>query len=259
MSRNKRKEEGQEKAAKKKFGIFAKAIAAFVLVIFAAVIAAFLRQNHAQEPKLTIHRFEETQMTEFWAKRLQPVAQQLNERTFPLKEINERYDFLSVKIKSRYNTGLGADVVLGYHPVHPYILAESCLVGGKTCLRIYVAAYCNLYKIWEENGVAQRDEIIRNSLAVSVLHEMDHLAGGWVREKASDKPYTIDDAVESEKRAWAETCQHTLRVMAEYRYKVLGSDWEMYRHWEECGRDAESPAWDSCIRAIYAPVHNRFK
>jgi hypothetical protein len=90
---------------------------------------------------------------------------------------------------------------------------------------------------------------MQDNLVITVMHERDHLAYGFVNAK-QEHVSTADEHVAQECSAWALTCEYTLRPMIEDYQRPMTDDISiMYKAWLEAGRNEESPLWKQWIRS----------
>lgn len=187
----------------------------------------------------------------FWTNHLHvPLTQTLYYGLYNIQDIQERYIFLSQKINSRYGRELVFNVVMTYLPQSRYVPMASGVDKGTPTVYVFLPSVIDNDKSGREEGLTAED--LELGSVVGLIHEMDHLAFGFVQEERDGYVSTLDELVNDEKRAWAETCEHTLRPLVEKQKKKFSSGTLMYlQAWNKCGRNAHSQLWDEFIRVCY--------
>jgi len=192
----------------------------------------------------------EAELKEFWAKRMKRTFEDelLNYR-YPIAEINERYVFLARKIEERYQKKLQVSMVSTFNPASKQIMAGPMIKNGIPIVELIVPALVNNHGwLVEQHGEKLGEELFEISTIVGFIHELDHLAYGYVSEDRS-----LDSLVELERLAWAQTCEYTLRPLVEKDAVRLGeSERIYYLAWINGGRNPDSPAWRKFIMDAYA-------
>ena len=90
-------------------------------------------------------------------------------------------------------------------------------------------------------------ERYEDSIVVGYLHELDHLAGGFIGTIDENLQTTIDH----ECLTWAETCEHTIKFFVETGREVNQSDLSFYNTWKKCGRNPYSKRWRDFMSNMY--------
>ena len=170
---------------------------------------------------------------------------------YPLKKIQDRYNLQTQALGKKYPKGLAIHLVTTYNPEGPDILAGCWITNDQPQIDIVIPKLLDIYYEKRAEGDGQWSQRMQNVLIVSILHEQDHLAFGSVIG-SREHPSSLDELVDSESKAWALTCEQTLRPMIEeYQVPLTQSDHFYYDHWIQSGRMETSPAWRKFIRDLY--------
>jgi len=181
------------------------------------------------------------QVTDFANSRLGPlIFDELPKGTYPLPEIQVRYDTLVRMIRERY----GKEHLIDWRSVYfenRHRTVATWVDQGVPTVFIALPSVMDLHELEQQNGVSIADSM--RSFLVDFMHELDHLAHGYVFTSDHKAPEEIVRA-RNEGLTWAETCEHTMRPLLEiHKQKLALRHVEMYRLWLSCKRSADAPMW----------------
>lgn len=104
-----------------------------------------------------------------------------------------------------------------------------------------------------EKRVGVSNEKSERGFVVDFLHELDHLAHGFVPTEGSNP--SVAERIENERKTWAETCEHTIRPLLEtHRLTIAPRHFSAYKAWLSAGRDANNATWRSFIERECKPL-----
>lgn len=190
---------------------------------------------------------EEMQM--FFDARLAPLLlETLPKRQFHLSEIQARYDTLTQMIRERYGKDYALDPRGRYWPMEKQTVVATRIENDIPTIAIFIPSLMDLREAEKKVGV--RDEESERGFVVDLLHELDHLAHGFVSVTGEALP--VPQRLDNERRAWAETCEHTIRPLLEKRrLSIAPRHFACYQAWVASGRDSNSRVWRSFIDRQY--------
>lgn len=173
----------------------------------------------------------------------------LNVAAFP--EVQEHYHALVLEIRQRYQSEIKLSLVTNYARVGQDVNGGSFRnTNGVPTIEVYIPAIMDLFKFQKSRGAS--DEDFKSLVVVNVMHELEHLAGGWIPQTGFEKePY--EKRMNDEKQAWAKTCEHTLVPLVEKKRggQILLDTYPYYTWWIAAGRDVNSPKWHDSIWKFY--------
>ena len=226
-----------------------------MVLIGAFVFALIPRSILAQG--LVVRRYTDDQLEHFCQEKLEVVGEGLAHEMCPLAEINAHHAELAKLIKTRYGGAVQLQVIAAYHRANPFVTAENHVTNGRAHIDFYLAAFNNLYDMFKTEKDPYAEERIRHGFVVSILHEMEHLAYGYVV-----KPVYVKDVQAAEKfgitqdtfeaRTWAITCESAIRPLLTHQAHIMGSDLLFYDKWVKCGKEVDSKAWRIFINNRYS-------
>lgn len=216
---------------------------------FIGILFAVNAKKNPTPPHLPSYTAEEQQA--FWAEHFPNFLDWFFQGGLPFPELNERCAMLRGLIQQRYGKDLHINLVTTYNPDSPAVLAGNYIKEGVPELELVVSNVINLHNAFRASGDPEWKPRLQNGVLVSMMHEMDHLAYGYTSEFGKRSP--LEELVEDERRAWALTCEHTLRILVEHCHAPLNSsDMQYYHHWLVCNRDENDPRWKEGLWNVYS-------
>jgi hypothetical protein len=191
---------------------------------------------------------------------VEPLIMQVVRGELPLEGLNARSREQTKEIRARYGRGVN----LYYFqelPQSSSVLAsvmQSRVDNGVPKVFVFMPNIVANFEINGSTNFETRMQEHRADIVLGFMHELDHLClgdvPGW---NASTNATDAEALLECEKRAWALTCDKTIRVFVEHGYPVIKTRRTFYDAWIESGCDAKSPIWDKAIRRLYKPVYDK--
>lgn len=197
----------------------------------------------------------------FWEQNFQTIfTNLLFNYQYPIPEIGQRVKELNTAIQKRYHQNLKINLQERYlAPSQPnkYVFAGSTLSAGTSpTIYLSVPALMIAYQELQKAGQLEKQKYTEINFLIGFIHELDHLAGGYVI--ADKKTESLEKLVECEKRAWAETCEKTIRILVEdYQLKLSPTERIFYEQWLKAGRNANNPSWQEFIKNTYTDLYRR--
>lgn len=170
----------------------------------------------------------------------------------PTPEMNDRYLLLTRMVEKRYRRPLEINRTTAYNKRSELIMAGCWISNDVPHIDLIVPALIDSYnRLVKTNGQLVGEQLFKTCAAISFIHELDHLAHGYVSINHQNK--SLDFLIEIERLAWAQTCEFTIRPLVEKHGIALDeSDQIYYEDWVKAGRDASSPIWIDSIRSAYS-------
>ncbi len=238
-----------------------------MITIGIASVAPFIsgcdnKKDHTSEnphpsntPAAEVHLEEisKVEFTEFWEKHLTEIRMLLEKGQCKYPEINERYNKLVQETKERYGKELGIIIAINYNPLSKDVMAGSIVEESGPKLGFFVPALRDIYERKKKDPYPGWEEEFQNMTLVAGLHELDHLASGYVMNP-KDQDASFEGRIRREKQAWARTCEYTIDPMIKKGVKIEESDMLRYEAWIKSGRNVDSPIWDKAMRDIHQMI-----
>lgn len=184
----------------------------------------------------------------FWKSHLEKVYEALGTRRYKLEEINSLNRKLVLLIEERYGKKLQFSICENLNLNGELILAGSQVKNGIPMAEIVVPAFMGVREeIFSNFPPVIAEQMFEEVCVVSLMHELDHLAYGFV---VTDPVQKADFHLEA--MAWAKTSENTIRIFMEKSLPVSPAEKLIYANWVRCGRDANSPGWHKFIAEAYA-------
>lgn len=201
-------------------------------------------------PVLAQPAFEQTMA--FYTERMHHVVQdQFTEFKHPLKEVNDRAVVLREKVAGKFGKVLHIQFLHQYSSYGPRVFEMSEIIIDLPYLHVVIPAHMDRYREYLASGAANATVRFENALTIGLMHELDHLA-----LDATDPPSMMlsekEKLIRGEIMAWAETCEHSIRVFVEKGLPVSEDEQYLYDQWVKTGRSVTSPAWTNFIRTTHA-------
>lgn len=178
--------------------------------------------------------------------------QTLLTETFPggryrIPDIQRRYDLLVQKLRGRYGREHAFDA-LNQYGESTKVTMGSGLKDGVPYIQLFLPSLMDLSDAMRSRGFGAGE--FERSFVIDLMHELDHLAFGLVPPEG--RAPTREEFIANEQRAWAETCEHTLRPLLEaHRLTVEARHFSCYRAWVRSGRNADSAEWRRFMQSQY--------
>lgn len=167
---------------------------------------------------------------------------------FWIPEIQARYNLLVQKMRERYGKEHVVQPRGLYFPASRFRTIGSRIEDGVPTVFIFIPSVMDLHAGEKRAGASSKDSM--RSFVVDFMHELDHLAYGYVAESRQD--VSIEERINNEKQAWAETCEYTIRPMLEtHRATIASRQFAVYQAWVASRRDVNNPKWRSFIEEQY--------
>ncbi len=187
---------------------------------------------------------------DFWENKVPELKDLILNNHCSYPEISARYLDLRRQIIKRYSKPTDVEICINYNPLGKNIIAGSIVKDKGPKFGVFIPALRDVYNFRQQEQKEGWEEGFHNLALVSVLHELDHLASGYII--TPEKHDTSFDAkMDREKHAWALTCEYTIEPMIKRGAKIDDSDMQRYNAWVEAGRNVDSPLWDEAIRGIH--------
>ncbi len=210
--------------------------------------------SHVATPSQPVQRrYTEEELKRFWNDQCKVVEEFVLHGQFRVPELSERYHTLHALVVERYHSSFRANWVMDYDPASVDTITGCSVKDGAPQIEVMLAKAADLSIEYRARGDRQWKERLENSLVVGILHELDHLTCEGATPPAQQPPFDV--RVEAERRAWAQTCEHTLRVLIERYNAPLGTSEELYYlKWVNAGRNLDSPQWIEAMREAYGSL-----
>jgi len=191
-------------------------------------------------------------MRKFWDSEIAPFMMKLDNGTYALKEIQQRYSFLCQKIFEIFGVRLHI-AANAFMP--PDFAGEGfCLptgarfFNGRPEIGMFVPVLASIFEDIRRTKREGARERFETTVISGIIHEMDHFVLGVYGD-----PQSMSHVIEGETRVWAQTCEHTLRLFYEvHKRELCSNDISYYSNWVRCGRDVENPNWKAFIASLYS-------
>lgn len=187
----------------------------------------------------------ESEVKAFWARELEGLFKEriLTGQT-EYAVLNAQLRESRVEIRKRYGRDLEMRMVANYAKAGWLVMMGSLVSKGQPAVELIIPSLMILHHECAKRGHDAR-RAFELAILVGFLHELDHLALGEVGRSTH---------VESEKRAWARTCERTIRPLVEFGAPVEAGHRIYYDAWVSARRDERSPKWDAFIRTHYGAL-----
>lgn len=162
-----------------------------------------------------------------------------------------RYDKLTQLIQARYGKMFDIRMDKNFNPVSPLVAESAGVEKGSPYVGLILPAFMNIHReLIAENGDELGKKLFRQSIIVGFMHELDHLAFGFVTPEGSPKDHA--KSLENETRAWAETCENTISELVRLKLQLGPNEVTYYSAWVASDRSVSSPSWIAFIRNAYS-------
>lgn len=193
--------------------------------------------------------YSEKELRQFWEVHLKELVQDgLFAGKHPVPDIQDRLQYLHREIQVRYKK---YNVQLSVaHPTQTNAFAGCSFSNGVPNLVIFVrncmSWYYQAQPVVDYSGT--KEEAFATLVTSVVMHEFEHIVGDTPHGEIVDPV----DKIAFEKRAWARTCEYTLRPLVEKQKAAISvSDQIYYTNWVLSGRNEDSPEWIAFIEDTY--------
>lgn len=186
------------------------------------------------------------------------VEDQFDRGGHPLREVNERVNTLRGRVAQKFGKVLHLQFMHVYAEPGPRVYEMSLIQDNLPFLYVVVPAHRNRYLHYASMQTADATARFENALTVGIVHELDHLA----LDATNPLPVTYSEKekfIWGEIMAWAETCEHTIRVFVEKGMPVSEDERYIYDAWVRAGRSVESPEWMKFIRDSHQEAWRSFR
>jgi hypothetical protein len=222
-----------------------------LLLIFVGLTVLTPSTSTAQESgsgDRPVHAVQEINL--FYAAHMRKIlTEELERGNYASREMRDVHSILVQKIHMLYHTGPQFKSTTLYATASPLVLAGSKVDNGVPSVLFIVPAFIDYHgRLIRKFGTRQGEEIFVNSLTIIGLHEMQHLAYGFVL--SGDLSPAAANAAEI--KTWALTCQDVIRIFAEKGLPISESAQEAYRAWVASGRNIMSTRWKDFIENKYS-------
>ena len=96
------------------------------------------------------------------------------------------------------------------------------------------------------------EQMFRTNVLIGFMHELEHAGNNPVPMVA-----TKEAKIETERVAWAGTCEYTTRPLIEtYRMPLPEDMSACYGTWVQSGRNAHSQLWVSTVERVHSMIYN---
>lgn len=214
--------------------------------------------------------YEDAEINGFRKQYLRVLDETLFKERHSMPMINDRFKALKTAINKKYGqyptmdytnayyfvakTGITSEKIVKYGVPKDIIIVPGVSAGNtveKGVPRVYiiVPAYLDFIASAKKAKVSALliQEVVGNSLVIDVMHELDHLA--------YDSPFTSKTTPEefnrAEARAWAETCQNTIRHFVRAKSPIPDDHLAIYTKWNVTGSIMRRE-WQDFISEKYA-------
>lgn len=195
----------------------------------------------------------QAQVAQFDTERVRPVIENLLRGVHPVPELAARLGRLAELARTKYGVRLEVALSLEYGSRSRTAFASNHVADGVVFVTFYVPAYLDLY---EEYRSSDRDialAILSNSIALALIHEMDHAAHGYSSSLSS----TIEQKAQNEILAWSLTCEEVIRPLMEKGLPVTDNQRAFYDAWVQGGRTTFSRSWAEFIKWKYGYITDK--
>lgn len=189
----------------------------------------------------------------FWEAKMQPILHALGAKRYVFSEINELYQRLVFGLYGRYkckwqnllDDESSRDIVTTNSTVSPM---SSTVIGRVPTISIFIPEWVGIFS---QAGGSQ--ETFETAFVVGYFHEMIHLARGLAPKHG--QPINRQHMLYSERLVWADTCEKAIELFVRRGRTLLSTEQMYYDAWIQCGRNAESQAWEDFVEGLYQHVH----
>ncbi|OHA36662.1 MAG: hypothetical protein A3H57_03460 [Candidatus Taylorbacteria bacterium RIFCSPLOWO2_02_FULL_43_11] len=195
--------------------------------------------------------YSEEEMRDFWLTKYWGNISALFEKRSKISEIQGRFSALVENVSAQYGTNIVLNMVTTYVAESTLVLAGAWVTNGGPQIDIIVPRLIDIHATFEKADIADWEQILQREMAISVMHEMDHLVlqkdDGFSRQN----PAPLDILVEQECAAWANTCEFAIRPILEKGLRLTDITRDTYFVWVQANRNRGSPRWKEYIRSLY--------
>ncbi|MDO8594864.1 MAG: hypothetical protein Q7R93_05145 [bacterium] len=205
------------------------------------------QENARTNSVLSVYSMQEMQV--FSAQNIEPMlSEALPKGQFRIPEIQQRFTTLRQQCFERYTNDIVFEMAIHYQGKSRDVLAGCLIKNGVPTVQLRVPAIMDVFgEMKRENG----SERFEYTLLILTIHELDHLAHGYV-SKGLTQSFTFTNFIANEKKTWALTCEHTIRPLLEkYDAPLSFSERVYYEQWTNANRDVNHPGWETFIRSYY--------
>jgi hypothetical protein len=224
--------------------------AMILLVVGSFIALAIISMVKSDKHVIVSKVYTDQEMKTFWAEHLEGVIVKMINSRHHFSTINSRTEELGRLIQERYQRQFEVKMITTYHPASRMIFAGNWVKDGVPIIELYIPTFIDIHtELINEHGPNQGEIIFGNGLAVGFIHELDHLAYGYV----SDSSVDLEKLVDGERQTWALTCELTIRPLINQYQAKLGPDKDIYySNWIKADRNADNPIWIDFIHRAYS-------
>ncbi|MFA7302388.1 MAG: hypothetical protein WC030_01430 [Candidatus Paceibacterota bacterium] len=186
------------------------------------------------------------QVEAFYNQQISPVVEGLLKGSHPVPELGARFSELAVRARDKYSLHFNVGISLEYgHRKTGF--ASNHVDAGQVWVTLYAPALYDSHKQHQLTDPQHADAIVANTVALSMIHELDHAAHGYT----SSPTASAEERAQNEIWAWAETCEKSMSVLAERGLPMTRKQREIYEAWIKAARTTMSQSWNDFIRNMY--------
>lgn len=190
------------------------------------------------------------EVKQFWGNQLHVIKELTESQQYPIPEIREYYLKAQQDILNRYGKEVYMQVTVNYAPISRDVIGGSSALGDGPKLGIFTPALRDIWENSKNSTDPKWKEKFDNLSLVALMHELDHLASGYVLTP-TNADTSLEGRVLREKKAWALTCENTMEPLVRNGKQLEHSDQIRYDAWIKAGRDVNSPLWEEFIRRLH--------
>jgi len=198
------------------------------------------------------------QMAQFWNMEMNDILVPLVNGQYALSEVQERFNLLNNQIVQRY----GQKILVNLSDVMPkdaagenkIIVFGASVKNGEPQVTIFVPSLLLIFEQMLFSGRHDFRLLFGAFVVISFIHELDHLQIGF----SGDEERSLEQTIDTERRAWAQTCEQTIRLFVEvYHQEISALDERYYSAWLAGGRNVDSQVWKGFIAGMYKSLQRR--
>ena len=187
---------------------------------------------------------------------LSPLRDLLEKDKCEFPEIEARIKSLKVQIASRYKQPLHMIIAPNYSSMDERVVALARVEATGPVIILFIPTILDIYDDLKASHNSHWEEEFKSLLLISPLHELDHLASGYV-QTPTDTDKSIQAKTFREKNTWALTCEYSIRPLITKGLHINESHSARYKEWVKANRNVNSPNWDKFIHSQYESLDNK--
>lgn len=212
--------------------------------------------SSSQKKKFDPEKFDpspytDTAMRQFWKDHMDHFVNKLIEHTYAIPEINERFEKLVKEVNRRYGRLTIARITTYFPESHSILGGAGLSKDGSAELSLIMPAIMDAYYRMQASGHTHLEKLFEHMVIIGIMHELDHIAHEKILGTRSNPP-PLSVLLDKETKAWALTCEYTIRPLVErHGVPLTPSDFNYYNTWLRADRNVESSVWKEFIRNTY--------